>query len=249
MTKNESDKLSLYTILSPSLLPLYELGGSVVVIIDVLRATSTIATALYNGAREIIPVKNVDECVRLSKQLDAISAGERDGKIAKGLDYGNSPLIFTPDLAKSRTVVLTTTNGTRLLHDALAMNAGEIITGAFVNLSSVRNYIIGAGKNVILACSAWKDRINIEDTLFAGAIVNAVRDHFQINCDSSAVAESLYQSAGADLLGFMKYHNASHYRRLIGFGHEDDLNYCFNTDAADVLPVYRDGRLVVNNHH
>ncbi len=245
MNNNKPAKPSLHTILSPSLLPLYELTGKTVVIIDVLRATSTIATALHNGAKEIIPVNDVMECIRLSSQLDAISAGERNGKIADGLKYGNSPLIFTSGIVTSKTIVLTTTNGTRLLHEALAADAGEILTGAFVNLSSVSSFLAENDRDVILACSAWKNRVNIEDTLFAGALINEVKDHFQINCDSSAIAESLYIEGKDNLLEFMKQKNASHYQRLLGYGHEDDLKYCFKRDVADVLAVYRDGRLVV----
>ena len=82
-------KPSLYTCLSPSLLHLYDLSKSIVVIIDVLRATSTIATALHNGAKAIIPVDSVAECIRIGKQIEAITAGERDGQVAEGLEYGN----------------------------------------------------------------------------------------------------------------------------------------------------------------
>src|SRR5476649_996375 len=126
---------SLSASLSPSLLHLYDVSNSIVVIIDVLRATSTIATALYNGARSVIPVDSVAECIRLGKQIDVITAGERDGKIADGLKYGNTPFQYTPAFIKGKTLVLTTTNGTRLLHMALAEGAPGIITGSFCNLS------------------------------------------------------------------------------------------------------------------
>ena len=85
---------SLYTSFSPALLNLYDISNSIVVIIDVLRATSTIAAALKNGAKQIIPVDSVDECIRIGKQMSAITAGERDGKIAEGLQYGNSPFEY-----------------------------------------------------------------------------------------------------------------------------------------------------------
>jgi 2-phosphosulfolactate phosphatase len=133
---------SLNTVLSPSLLNLYDISDSTVVIIDVLRATSTIAAALYNGAKSVIPVDSVAGCIKLGKQMEVITAGERDGKIAEGLQYGNTPLQYSADFIKGKTLVLTTTNGTKLLHVALAANANAIITGSFCNISSVCDYLV-----------------------------------------------------------------------------------------------------------
>ncbi len=247
MKNNELNKPTLHTVLSPALLHLYDLREKVVVIIDILRATSTIATALHNGARAVIPVMDVHECIALAQQIEAISAGERDGKIAEGLSYGNSPFTFPKEFVEGKKVVLTTTNGTRLLHNALAADAGEIITGSFCNFTSTCNYLKDSGKGVVLACAAWKDKVNLEDTLFAGAVIHEIGHHFQINCDASMMAESLYTLGQDDLFEFMKERNASHYHRLIGFGHERDLRYCLQKDLADTLPVYRDGRLVANS--
>lgn len=235
---------ALYTCLSPALLNLYEVSSSIVVIIDVLRATSTIAAALHNGAKSIIPVDSVAECIKLGKQMEVITAGERDGKIAEGLAYGNSPLTYPSKFIKGKTIVLTTTNGTKLLHMALAESAKAVITGSFGNLSAVCNYLIEQKQNVILACAAWKDKVNLEDTLFAGAVINKVKDHFSINCDASKIAETLFKEGKEDLYGFMKTHQASHYLRLSGFGLEEDIRYCFTIDNHNVLPYYKDGRLI-----
>lgn len=244
--KIDKNKLpSLSTCLSPSLLHLYDVSSSIIVIIDILRATSTIATALYNGAKSIIPVDSVAECIKLGKQMDVITAGERDGKIADGLKYGNTPLQYTPEFIKGKTLVLTTTNGTRLLHMALAEGAQGIITGSFCNLSAVCDYLAIQNKNVILACAAWKDRINIEDTLFAGAVISRIKNHFQQNCDAGQIAETLYDQAKNDLFGFMKEKNASHYLRLMGFGLEEDIKFCLTTDNANILVVYESGRLLL----
>lgn len=238
------NKPSLYTSLSPSLIHLYDVSNSIVVIIDVLRATSTIAAALYNGAKSVIPVDSVSRCIELGKQIEGITAGERDGKIAEGLSYGNSPFEYPEDFIKGKTLVLTTTNGTRLLHMAFEKGAAEIITGAFTNLSAVCEYLLQAKKNVILGCAGWKDRVNMEDTLFAGAIVERVGSHFSINCDSSHMAQTLYGKAGKDLFGFMKKTDASHYHRLMGFGLEKDIRYCLTEDSLNVLPYYTEGKLV-----
>ncbi len=241
---SKSTKPTLFTCLSPALLKLYDLNKTVVVIIDVLRATSTIATALHNGAKAIIPVDSVAECIRIGKQIDAITAGERDGQVAEGLEYGNSPFEYPETFIKGKTLVLTTTNGTKLLHMALDKGAPEIITGSFPNLSAVCAHLIKRNKNVVLACAAWKDKINIEDTLFAGAVINNIQEHFSIQCDSSQIALTLYHAANNDYFDFMKLHNASHYHRLINYGLEKDIRYCLTPDVANVLPLYKEGKLI-----
>lgn len=234
----------LYTCLSPALLHLYDVNDSIVVIIDVLRATSTIATALYNGAESIIPVDSIAECIELGKGNDRITAGERDGHIAEGLEFGNTPFQYTKEFISGKTLVLTTTNGTKLLHMALAKNPKNIITGSFPNLSAVCKFLISEKKQVILACAAWKDKINIEDTLFAGAVISKIKDHFTINCDASGIAESLYLNAKPDLFNFMKLKEASHYHRLMNYGLEADIRFCLSEDVANILPLYKNGRLI-----
>ena len=213
-----NNKPTLFTSLSPALLHLYDLSNSIVVIIDVLRATSTIATALYNGAKSVIPVDTVSRCIEIGKQIHGITAGERDGKIAEGLVYGNSPFEYPREFIEGKTLVLTTTNGTRLLQMALDKGAKEIITGSFPNLSAVCDHLIEMNQNVMLGCAAWKDRVNMEDMLFAGAVISTIRSNFSINCDSSHLAETIYKKAGKDLFGFMKKNDASHYHRLWGLG-------------------------------
>lgn len=237
-------KPALYTCLSPALLHLYDVRSSVVVIIDVLRATSTIAAALHNGAECIVPVETVAECIRLGKEMHAITAGERDGKVAEGLSYGNSPFEYPPDFITGKKLVLTTTNGTKLLHMALAMGAREIITGSFANHAAVCQHLLNKKIPVILACAAWKDKVNFEDTLFAGSVISEIKNDFSIQCDSSKMADSIYEDARPDVFEFMKKKDASHYQRLMGFGLERDIRHCLQKDTAPVLPVYRDGMLI-----
>lgn len=234
----------LHTCLSPALLHLYDLRESIVVIIDVLRATSTIATALHHGAESVIPVDSVPECIRIGQALNAITAGERDGKVAEGLQYGNSPFEYPESFVRGRTLVLTTTNGTRLLHMAHDNQAAQIITGSFANLGAVCDHLVRCGRPVLLACAAWKDRVNLEDTLFAGAVADRIADHLSPSCDSTRMARSLYRQAAPDLYGFMKEQKASHYQRLSGFGLERDIRHCLTPDTAPVLPVFRSGKLV-----
>ncbi|MBK7559159.1 MAG: 2-phosphosulfolactate phosphatase [Chitinophagaceae bacterium] len=240
----QQSKPGLYTSLSPALLDLYDVDKSIVVIIDVLRATSTIATALYNGAKAVIPVDSVAECIRIGKQIESITAGERDGKIAEGLEYGNSPFEYPREFIEGKTLVLTTTNGTRLLQMALDKNAKAIITGSFPNVSAVCDFLLDQKQPVILGCAAWKNRVNIEDTLFAGAVINRIGKHFSINCDSSQMAAAMYKDAKKDKFEFMRSKNASHYNRLMGFGLEKDIRYCLTEDAANTTVVYTEGKLL-----
>jgi 2-phosphosulfolactate phosphatase len=236
----------LFTCLSPALIDLYDLSNSVVVIIDVLRATSTIATALHNGAASVIPVASVPRCIEIGEEVGGITAGERDGKVADGLTYGNSPFEYPKEFIENKILVLTTTNGTKLLHMALDRGAPEIITGSFPNLSAVCDHLIDSGKDVLLGCSAWKDRVNLEDTLFAGAVINRIKDHFTIHCDASKMAESIFIEAGEDRFGFMERRSATHYHRLMNYGLERDIRYCLTADAANVLPVFKGDRLVIH---
>ena len=243
----ETGKPSLHTSLSPALLHLYDVSSSIVVIIDILRATSTITTVLYNGAKCIITVDSVADCIRIGKQIEGITAGERDGKVAEGLEYGNSPFEYPEEFIAGKTLVLTTTNGTKLLQMAVDNNAKSIIAGSFNNLTAVCDYLIAQKQNVILGCAAWKDRVNIEDSLFAGAVIDRIKEHFYINCDSSQIALSLYKEAKDDMFEFMKIKKASHFQRLSGFGLEKDIHYCLTKDNANVLVVYEEGKLVVKN--
>jgi 2-phosphosulfolactate phosphatase len=234
----------LYTCLSPSLLHLYDVSSSIVVIIDVFRATSTIAAALHNGARCVIPVDSVPKAIEISRNIGGIAAGERDGQIAAGLEHGNSPLEYTRDFIENKTLVLTTTNGTRLLQMALDKNADTIISGSFPNLGAVCDFLVRGKKPVLLGCAGWKDRFNLEDALFAGAVIHQVKEHFTIHCDSSLMAETLYAQNKNDLHGFAP--KLTHYHRLVErFGLIEDIRFCLTPDVANVLPVYVDGKLVV----
>lgn len=238
------DKPRLEVCLSPALLHLYDTKDAVVVIIDVFRATSTIAAALHNGAKCVIPVASVAECIELGHKIEnSVTAGERDGKVAEGLQHGNSPLEYPGSFIEGKTLVLTTTNGTRLLH--MVRDAATIITGSFLNLSAVCEFLIGQHKHVLLGCASWKDRFNLEDTLFAGAVVNRVKEHFDINCDSARAANHLYEaSGGKNLISFLM--DSSHYRRLSVYGLQQDMEYCVTPDLHPIVPILHGKELIVH---
>lgn len=239
----QTNKPTIHTCFSPALLHLYDLSNAVVVIIDVFRATSTIAAALHNGAKCVIPVDEVAKAIEISKQIDGIAAGERDGKLAEGLQHGNSPLEYSKDFIKDKTLVLTTTNGTKLLQMALDNKATTIITGSFPNLSAVCTFLINENKNVVLGCAGWKDRFNLEDTLFAGAVIAKIKENFTIHCDSSLTAELLYNQHKDNLIDFAS--TLTHYHRLVErFGLIEDIKFCLTPDGANVLPLYENGKLI-----
>ena len=227
---------------SPALLSLYDFADSVVVIIDIFRATSTIAAALGNGAQEIIPVDNVADCIRIGKATpNSITAGERNGKVVEGLQYGNSPSAYPGDFIKGKTLVLTTTNGTRLLHQV--KGAAEVLSGSFLNLKSTAGYLRLQDKNNLLACASWKDRFNLEDSLFAGALYQELQGAVTTNCDSMHAASDLYSFAKNDLFGYLK--KGSHYDRLAKFGMEEDLRYCCTLNLHDHVIRYQNESLVI----
>ncbi len=238
-----SAKPNLHTILSPRLLDIYDVSDSIVVIIDVFRATSTIATALYNGATRIIPVDTVEKCIEIGHITGGITAGERDGKIIAGLKHGNSPAEYPREFIEGKTLVLTTTNGTKLLHMALQASASEVVTGSFPNISALCDHLVKQQKNVFLGCSAWKDRFNLEDTLFAGAVIERIKHHFTIHCDSSLMAENMYALHKHDIKSFIRH--TTHWHRLAQYGLEKDLEYCVNPDQANILPFYQNGDLII----
>ncbi|MEJ7681268.1 MAG: 2-phosphosulfolactate phosphatase [Segetibacter sp.] len=236
-------KPALFTSLSPALLHLFDLQNAVVVIVDVFRATTTIAAALYNGAARVIPVAEVEECKRLGNEIiGSITAGEREGKVIEGLQYGNSPTEYPREFIENKTLVLTTTNGTKLLHMALAKGCAEVVTGSFANLSAVCEYLIKQDKNVILGCSGWKDRFNLEDTLFAGAVIDQVKEHFIIHDDASLMANEIFKLHKNDLYNFIQH--TTHWHRLAAYGLQKDLEYCVSFDVANVLPVFKNGELL-----
>jgi 2-phosphosulfolactate phosphatase len=148
------------------------------------------------------------------------------------------------EFIENKTLVLTTTNGTRLLQMALDRNADTIISGSFPNLTAVSEFLLQQQKNVILGCAGWKDRFNLEDTLFAGAVIQRIKKQFTVHCDSSLMAETMYDKYQNNMVEFAP--KWTHYHRLVErFGLIEDIRFCLTADGANVLPLYQDGRLAL----
>lgn len=215
----------------------------VVVIVDVLRATTTICTALMNDAKAVIPVAKVEDLGAYKKEGHVI-AGERDGMKLDVADLGNSPFNFNKETVGGKTVVISTTNGTQAIE--IAKGSDAIIMGSFLNLNAIGNWITEQDKNVIILCAGWKNKFNLEDTLFAGALVEYLSDslNFNVNlsCDSAVAAMDLWQIAKEDLMDYVE--KTSHRHRLKKMILDDVLEYCFTPNITKVIPAYIDGQII-----
>ncbi len=228
-------KPQLEVCLSPALLHLYDLEGKAVVIIDIFRATTTILSALYHGALAVYPVGEIDQCIELGKKIHpSLTAGERDGFIAPGLEYGNSPSLYNRDFIEDKNLILTTTNGTRLL--LMTQSADEILIGAFTNMTILAEHLMSLDKDVLLACASWKDRVNMEDSLMAGGLVHLMQDHFTCNCDSAQIVKGMYAQAQHQIYKYLS--SAHHFNRLHRRGYQDDLIYCTTIDQNPIIASY-----------
>ncbi len=234
------DKSTLDVILTPNLLSLYPLEGKVVLVIDILRATTTMTVALDQGAEKVIPVESIEECLSYQGKPNHILAGERGGQKVEGFNYGNSPFEFMDGVVKGKTLVLTTTNGTRAIE--MSKGAYKVIVGGFLNFTALSRWIISESRDTLLLCSGWRDKFNLEDTVFAGAVVHHLKEYFLVDSDAAFAAEKLYLNSRRNMLHFMK--QSSHYRRLARFGVVNDIKYCLRPDLTNVVPVLKGNALV-----
>ncbi|MFD2161939.1 2-phosphosulfolactate phosphatase [Paradesertivirga mongoliensis] len=235
----KSDRLKVEVCLTPALLPLHKLENSVVVVIDIFRATSSICYGIENGAEAIIPVSHVEECAAYHGTGHLLAA-ERDGEVVEGFDFGNSPFAYTPEKVAGKTIVLTTTNGTHAIQ--LSRSAKRIVIGSFLNLSSLSQWLKDEHENIILVCAGWKNNFNLEDTIFAGAVVHQLKDEKYILDDAAIAAEDLYLLAKNDLAGFLS--KSSHSERLKKLGIEEDIAFCLKIDETSAIPVLDGDKLV-----
>jgi 2-phosphosulfolactate phosphatase len=216
-----------------------------VVVIDVLRACSTIVTALDHGARAVMPVADMAEAGRIVSNLDPDVyrlGGERDGEKIDGYDLSNSPLEYTQDTVETRDIVLNTTNGTRALKQATT--AEHLVAGCFLNADRVVNFVQEVDNQVTIVCAGRQNRLALEDTLCAGLLLARLwdREEPDVVTDSAHTAFTLYETDRDDLSSALR--GANHAERLIQQGYEDDLDYCFRTDTVPVLPYYTENRLL-----
>ncbi|MFH1160922.1 MAG: 2-phosphosulfolactate phosphatase [bacterium] len=225
----------------------------VVVLADILRATTSIVTAFANGAVSMVPVADIEEA-KAWKARGYLVASEQDGNKLDFADFGNSPYSFTPEAIAGKTIVYCTTNGTRALEEVrsgqLAVGSPQnlVVIGAFLNLSAVGEWLDKEAKPVVILCSGWKQKFCLEDSLFAGALTELLLTRFQFHtgCDAANASIDLWKLAQPDLLGYVE--KASHRKRLQRLGLDDILAYSFQQDSTDVVPVFNGEKIYIVDH-
>ncbi|MDX2190149.1 MAG: 2-phosphosulfolactate phosphatase [Bacteroidota bacterium] len=232
------DKINYQVCLSPDLLHLFDLKGKVVIVVDILRATSCMVTAFAHGIDSIIPVAKLDECRSLQKQ-GYKAAAERDGSKVEGFDLDNSPFSYMNPHLKGVTIAVTTTNGTQAIEKS--KDAKLILVGAFLNISSIATQIKIFNDDVVVVCAGWKGNVNLEDTLFAGALASILDDAISIKQDAAILAKNLFEQHKSNLLEIVKA--SEHAKRLINLNIIKDIEFCLTFDLYSSVPILSDNQL------
>lgn len=227
---------------SPALYPYYENPEAIVVVTDVLRASSAIVSAFMNGVERIIPVGTLEEA-KAYKERGFMVAAERDGLVRDFADFGNSPYNFTPERVAGKQIVYSTTNGTNAIH--LASSGNQVLIGAYLNLSALAKYIRNEQKDLLVLCAGWKNKFNLEDTLFAGALAQLVLedDNYSTICDATLGAVDLYNLAKEDMMGYIS--KVAQNGRLKKNNLDDVIGYCHESDLCDLIPVLNEDHLLL----
>jgi 2-phosphosulfolactate phosphatase len=239
--KMEKSQNRLEVCLSPAIYDKHADDHNIVVIVDILRATSTICAAIHNGVKSIIPVATVDEA-RKMKQQGYMVASERDGYVLDFADFGNSPFNFTPEIVGGKEIVYSTTNGTRCIH--LASHSKAVVIGSFLNISVLTNWLIQQNAPILIFCASWKDRFSLEDTVYAGALAERLMNSgkFETICDGVTASIDLWSLAKNDLFAYIQ--KAAQKSRLASKGLDDCIEYCLTDDLCPVIPIFQDEKLV-----
>lgn len=225
-----------------------ELRDKVVVVIDVLRASSTIVTALMNGAKAVIPVADMGEASKISMNVDSdnyLLCGEKDGEKIEGYDLGNSPLEYSKDVVKGKTLIFNTTNGTKAIKKTLG--SSQVFIASFLNVGTVVKQLSEVNKEIVLVCAGWKGRLAFEDMLLAGNIIHdlcsgSLGDDSR---DGAKVAFSLYDRYGKDIAAVI--HKSNHAMRLKEIVGADDVDYCCQINTTDILPRLHEGMITLQD--
>lgn len=232
---------SIEVCFSPELIHLHELKGKIVVVVDIFRATSTMVAALASGVTEILPFADLEACRAMQKEGFLIG-GERNGLTAPGFEMGNSPVAYLSGAYQGRKLAMTTTNGTQAIEKS--KGAAQILIGAFPNLQSTVSYIQAQQLDVLVHCAGWKGRFNLEDSLYAGALVKSLESTHKADEDGALAMKSLFEREGHNLKGYLS--QASHAKRLQNHGIEADFDFCLTLDLyQEVVKVDDRGFLVL----
>jgi 2-phosphosulfolactate phosphatase len=234
--------MKINVFLSPVIVDELYFTGKTTVVIDVLRATSTIVTALNNGAKEIIPVASIEFAVKVSGGMfggHTLLGGERNTKKIEGFALGNSPFEYSKEVVESKSIVFYTTNGTKSI--AKAKYSENLISCSFLNIGAVVKYILSLKKDLEIVCAGRNNYFSIEDSLCAGMLISEIKksiNDIALN-DSGRAALALFEIYGSDLVKHLK--QSDHGKILIDNGFEKDIEYCSQADLFDIIPFYSNG--------
>lgn len=229
---------------SPALYVDFRNDEANVVIVDILRATSAIVTAFMNGVSRIIPVATLEEA-RAYKDRGYMVAAERDGLVRDFADFGNSPYNFKRELIEGREIVYSTTNGTQSI--MMARDSHAVLIGAYLNMEALKNFLLQSSRDVVILCAGWKNKFNLEDTLFAGALAERLlgTGRFVTACDSAHASIDLWNLARHDISGYID--KAAQRHRLKKNNLDDVIGYCHTTDLTHLIPVLEQDYLTLAN--
>jgi 2-phosphosulfolactate phosphatase len=236
------EKKKIEVCFSPALFKEFRNPQAIAVVVDILRATSAIVTAFMNGVSRIIPVETLQEAEDFKKKGYLVAA-ERDGLVQPFADFGNSPFNFIKERVYGQQIVYSTTNGTQAIHEAA--DCHRIVIGAYLNFTALSDWLIKQHRDIIILCAAWKNKFNIEDTLFAGALSERILLYpdFYTICDSALVSIDLYRLARTDLLGYID--KAAQRHRLRKNNLDDVIEYCHTFDQTSLIPVFENDHLTI----
>lgn len=217
------------------------LSGSTVIVVDVLRCTTSIICAVMNGASKVIPAREPGDAVAFAGRIgskDCILGGERGGVRLPDFNLGNSPFEYSAANVRSKTVIISTTNGTGAIHDVRSAN--NVLIGAMINRSAVAARAAELGSDVLIVCAGTGGAISADDLCAAGAIIDAICALCG-DCSLSDIAYLCRFLYGAWRDGAFDLAKTTHYSKLMQLGFGDDLELCFSEDITDTVPVYSDG--------
>ena len=234
---------NLETLFIPEEIKNIELAGKLVVIIDVLRASTTIITALANGCRGFVPILSPDQAKEKAKQFEkerVLLGGEREGTKIEGFDLGNSPREYKREAVKDKIIIFSTTNGVKTLE--MVKGAYRIIIGSFLNLQAICNYCANYKGDISIICAGKEGKFSLEDAACAGMLIDSFKNAFSGTCqesDANLTVRLLYKKFGNNILEILRKSQHGRYLESIGLG--EDLKFCTQLDLFHIVPIFRDG--------